>query len=111
MRLRHSSALLLFTVASLVSAQTSLPTEAPAAAIPAVPVHACVKPDYPGRNGSDLQIRTFNRDYKTYSDCMRKYTDTMNSIANAHIQAANNAIKEYNDYNIDLKAKIDESKK
>ena len=70
-----------------------------AAQQPTVPGPKCdPKPQRPGESLlSDPGVRrTFERDVKTYSDCMKKYIEEQKAIALAHHNAANAAIEEYN---------------
>jgi predicted CopG family antitoxin len=64
-----------------------------------VPAHSCgAKPEYPGRlvMTSDLRRRAFDRELKTYSDCMKAYVESRKKAADANMAAGNAAIEEYN---------------
>ena len=56
------------------------------------------KPQRPGDSLlADPRIRrNFEREVKTYSDCMVKYIEERKAMANAYLAAANAAIAEYN---------------
>ena len=76
--------------------------QAPAPATPAadVPKAKCEpKPEYPGRLAmqSDLRRNAFNRELKAYRECMLAFVDQQKAQQQAHLQAANAAIGEYND--------------
>lgn len=57
------------------------------------------KPEYPGRLAmqSDNRRKGFENDINKYKDCIMKYVDARNAAAKANTEAANAAIKEYND--------------
>jgi len=70
---------------------------APAAAAGPVPKHACGKPsEYPGNLASDTQKRTWQKDYVTYVDCVKKFIEEQQALAEPHVKASNEAINEYN---------------
>lgn len=89
--------------AALAQAQTSAPVP-PSAPPPDIPKPTCTKPDYPGNLASDYQMRSFNRDVKDYTDCMKRYASAQGAIAEAHTRAANAAIDEYNAFVKDVQA-------
>lgn len=82
-------------------------SQPPAAGAPAVAAHTCAKPEYPGRLASDTRMKSFNREFKTYGDCIRKYVDDNRAIAEAATAAGNRAVDEYNGYASEIKAKIE----
>ncbi len=102
------------------AAQTPAATQAPAAApapapttataLPAIPTHNCVAPEYPGDRASNARILSFNRDYRAYGDCIKKYVDGNKAWVNAVIDVNNKAVEEYNKYTLDLKKKIEAAK-
>ena len=62
-----------------------------------VPKHACTKPgDVPGSLASDNQRKAWQKDYATYSDCLKKFISEQRAIAEPHNKASNVAIDEYN---------------
>ena len=100
-------------------APTTAPVETPAptstapagaVALPTVPPPNCVVPEYPGSNASNAKIITFNSDYKTYGDCIKKYVDQNRAWVNAVVEINNKAVEEYNRYTTDLKKRLDAAK-
>jgi hypothetical protein len=90
------------------AAQTSAPAaSAPAGAAPIVAPNTCVKPEYPGKPASEPKVTAFNRDFKAYGECVKKYVDQNKAIAEAATTSANRAIDEYNTYTAEIKAKIE----
>jgi hypothetical protein len=84
----------------------------------AVPPHHCVAPPYPTKE-STMQLRgdaynraieAFNRDAKTYGECMKKYVDDTKAWLKQVADAGNKAIDEYNKYNTDIREKIEAEK-
>ena len=57
-------------IASIAGAQQPAAT-----AMPAVPASTCVKPEFPGPFADSRRIDRFNKEYKTYADCIKKYVD------------------------------------
>jgi len=100
MRLRPLSAIaLLFAVLTAHAQNTPAPV-----AMPAVPPHNCVIPEYPGKLASNTRINAFNREFKGYGECIKKYIDDTKALTNAAIEAGNKAIDEYNKAVKDIKA-------
>ena len=99
-------------IAALALAGLPALAQAPATAtaMPAVPPHSCVAPEYPGKDASKSRVDKFNQDYKTYGDCMKKYVDDTNKWVKAAAELANKAIDEYNRYTEDLKKRIEGDK-
>ncbi|MGZ5080250.1 MAG: hypothetical protein ACXWHZ_12440 [Usitatibacter sp.] len=56
------------------------------------------KPDYPGRLGMtvDSKRKVFDRDMKTYKECMMAYIEERKAAIKANDAAANAAVDEYN---------------
>ncbi|MFI4952019.1 MAG: hypothetical protein ACHP7M_02660 [Burkholderiales bacterium] len=106
--------------APCASAQTPAKTPAPATpagpapaavgATSALPANACVKPEFPGRLASSTRASVFNKELKAYGDCIKKYLEDLRAITNAATAAGNSAIDDYNAFQAELKAKIDEAK-
>ena len=99
-------------VVTCASAQTPAPAPAPApaaGAAPTMPPNTCVKPEFPGKLASSTRAAVFNKELKAYGDCVKKYIGELRNIANAATAAGNSAIDEYNAYQAELKAKIDEA--
>lgn len=92
-------------IASLALAQTPAPkpTATPAATYPAP---TCVAPKYPGKSRTDQEVEAFNKDFKDYGDCMKKYVDEARATSNAAIEAGNKAVDDYNAYTGEVKKQI-----
>ena len=56
------------------------------------------KPEYPGRLAmqSDNRRRLFERELKTFKECMQGYIDQRKAAASAEADAGNRAIEDYN---------------
>lgn len=78
-------------LAFVASAARAQPTD--------VPKHSCgAIPAMPGKTlmADKMVRRSFDNDVKTYGDCMKEYIDKRNAASKANLQAANDAIDEYN---------------
>lgn len=116
----------LFVTTSLVVAQETKPAApattpaAPAAAVassapaapavkpphhPSVPKHTCKQPEAPGGLASDNQQKNFVKEMDSYRDCLIAYRGEMNKLAQHHVNAANAAVEEFNDYAASLRKK------
>ena len=65
-----------------------------------VPKPTCEpKPAYPGLKAmkSDVEVKAFESSMKNYKDCVVKYISDRKSSVKAHLEAENNAAKEYNE--------------
>ena len=75
-------------------------TAAPAvlAQAPEVPKLKCDKPEYPGRlrMQSDNARKVFERDMKSYKDCITGYIDQRKAAIEANQAAAQAAVDEHN---------------
>ena len=106
------TALALAALAGVALAQQSAPA-APAATPAPSPKHSCAKPgEFPGNLASDNQRRAWQKEYVGYVDCLKKFIEEQQALADPHVKAANAAINEYNagvkDYNEQIqKAKGD----
>lgn len=90
------AAVALAAFAASATAQQSAPA-APSAAPAPVPKHECVKPDdFPGNLASDKQKRTWQKEYVGYVDCLKKFIEEQQALADPHVKASNAAITEYN---------------
>jgi hypothetical protein len=80
------------------TAQTSAPgTSGAAPSAAPMPKPACGKPDeYPGNLASDNQRRNWQKDYVAYIDCLKKFIEEQQALAEPHVKASNAAIAEYN---------------
>ena len=88
-------------VASLLAtgAFAQQPTAAPAGtATVTVAPPTCVKPEFPGPFSDQRRFDRFNKEGKTYADCVKKYIAETKAVSDANIAAGNNAIKEFNAY-------------
>ena len=103
MRLRPLLALSLIAF-SLGSAAQTPP---PAAGASLVPANTCVKPEYSGHLAIDPNMTIFNRNFKAYGECVKKYVEQNKAIAEAATAAANRVVDEYNTYTAEIKAKIE----
>jgi hypothetical protein len=83
----------------------------PPVAMPAVPPHNCVKPEMISSLSSQNQIRTFNRNYKAYAECIKKYTGDAKSLSDAALAAGNKAVDEFNAISAEIKALNDAAPK
>ncbi|MBV1775968.1 hypothetical protein KSF73_09590 [Burkholderiaceae bacterium DAT-1] len=77
-------------------AQVYAEDAAPTAATPAAP--ECKQPDTISKFASDNQRKVFQRRVKEYSECIKKFVDEQNQLAQAAIGKANAAINEQNAY-------------
>jgi hypothetical protein len=80
---------------SAIAQDTKAPDRASAAI---VPKHNCVRPDAPGKFESDGQQKLFVKQMDGYRDCLMSFRNDMNKLAQAHIDAANAAIDEFNSF-------------
>ena len=96
--------------APLAFAQQPAAAPAAAAAAPA-PKHACTKPgEFPGNLASDNQRRNWQRAYVDYVDCLKKFINEEQALAEPHLKAANDAINEYNTGVKEYNAQIEKAK-
>ena len=82
-------------------AATPAPAVAPSA--PAlkpinVPKHSCVKPEVAGKPKTNDELKELNAALATYRDCLTAYSTEMRRAADAHIEAGNVSVEEYNDF-------------
>ncbi|MEP7207818.1 MAG: hypothetical protein ABI920_12835 [Casimicrobiaceae bacterium] len=70
----------------------------------------CKRPEYPGKGGTEVQKRTFNKDIEVYAECIKKYVAEQQRLADDHIKAANSAASEYNTTVKQIQAEIDAAK-
>jgi hypothetical protein len=91
------------TLAAIAFMASVAGAQQPAApAMPAIPQHTCVKPEFPGAFADSRRFDRFNKEYKAYSDCIKKYVDETKVLSDAIVEAGNNAIKEYNAFSAEL---------
>lgn len=106
--IRVLSTLAAATLASAAMAQQAAPAAAPAGPLPK---HACAKPgEFPGNLASDLQKRSWQKEYVDYVDCLKKFIEEQQALADPHIKAANAAINEYNTGVKEYNAQIEKAK-
>ena len=86
-------------------AQGAQPAAAPA------PKHKCEKPEYPGRLAPDRRIKQFNADLNSFKECLQKFAAEQKAVSQVHVDAANAAISEYNDYITELNKLFDRDPK
>ena len=88
---------------------------APATTV-AIPKHSCVKPDVSRLGGTAdmrgsaeaLRMAAFNKEYKAFSECIKKYVEGTNAISTA-ANAAGKAAIEFNAITAEAKAKSEAS--
>jgi hypothetical protein len=100
----------LIAASGLALAQADAPKPAP---VPEVPKAKCEpKPEYPGRLAmqSDLRRNAFTREITAYKNCMMQYVEDHKAQQQAHLQAANGAIQEYNTTMKKIAAEQEEAK-
>ncbi len=61
-----------------------------------VPKHNCVKPEVPGKPKNNDELKALNAALATYRDCLTAYSSEMRRYADAHIEAGNVSVEEYN---------------
>ena len=66
---------------------------------PSIPKPSCEKPKLPGEMmRSDASVtKRYNQDVEAWQKCMKGYIDERQSVMKANEEAANAAIKDYND--------------
>ncbi len=84
-----------------IPAPAVAPVSAPAA--PAlkpinVPKHSCVKPEVAGKPKTNDELKELNAALATYRDCLTAYSTEMRRAADAHIEAGNVSVEEYNEF-------------
>ena len=106
-----AAAVALAGLAAPAGAQTTpaAPAAAPASSAP-IPKPECgAKPgEYPGNLASDNQKRQWQKEFVAYIDCLKKFVEEQQALADPHVKAANAAI---NEYNAGVKAYNDEIQK
>jgi hypothetical protein len=97
---RQAAALVLALAASASMAQDKAADKVDKTekAASSVPKHGCVRPDAPAKFENDGQQKLFVKQMDGYRDCLMAYRNDMNKVAQAHIDAANAAIEEFNSF-------------
>ena len=99
------------TVATFFATAAAFAQEQPPpVTMPAVPQHNCVKPEPVNSLSSQNQIRTFNRTYKAYGECIKKYADDAKALSEAALAAGNKAVEEFNKLSAEIKAQNEAAK-
>jgi hypothetical protein len=75
---------------------TAAPAAAAVPAAPNVPKHSCAKPTALTKTSNNEQITQFNKEIAVYRSCLETYAADMRRIADAHVNAANTTVDEYN---------------
>jgi hypothetical protein len=106
--IRPFAVLLFAAFAASAVAQQAAPAAASAPSAAPVPKHDCVKPgEFPGNLASDRAKTAWQKDYVAYVDCLKKFIDEQQALAEPHVKASNAAISEYNagvkEYNDQIK--------
>lgn len=97
-----------FAASALVcSAQAQQPAPQAPTAMPTIPPATCVKPEYPQKFADQRRLDRFNKEIKTYTDCVKKYIDDMKALADAAIDASKIVIDEYNALTADYNSRRD----
>ena len=83
-------------LAGIVLAASNAFAQSPAASIPKP---SCEKPKLPGEMmRSDPSVtKRYNQDVEAWQKCMKGYIDERQAVMKANEEAANSAIKDYND--------------
>ena len=90
------AALAVAAFAVSATAQTTAPAGSGTGAAPP-PKPQCTKPaEYPGNLASDNQKRNWQKEYVAYIDCLKKFIEEQQALAEPHVKASNAAIAEYN---------------
>ena len=98
-----------YAVGSPLLAQT--PAGGTAAPAAPVPKHSCTKPgEFPGNLASDNQRRNWQRSYVDYVDCLKKFINEQQALAEPHVKASNDAINDYNAGVKEYNAQIEKAK-
>lgn len=95
----------LLALAAALALPFAYAADAPAAAAPAPAAPAvvqptakpsCEQPEYPGRLADAGKFEKFNKKYKAYGECMKKFIDEQANLEKASMANANAAINDYN---------------
>ena len=92
----HVAGVVAFAALVAPASAQQAPAAAPEAGA-AVPKHDCAKPaEYPGNLASDNQKKAWQKEYVAYVDCVKKFIEQQQALAEPHVKASNAAINEYN---------------
>jgi len=90
-------ALVFATFAIAAAAQAGAPAATGTAAAPTPQPQCGAKPgEYPGNLASDTQKRNWQKEFVAYIDCLKKFIEEQQALAEPHVKASNAAIAEYN---------------
>ena len=94
-------------VAQAQTPTTTDPAPAVATASPtlALPQSTCVKPDIPMAKSDARTIDRFNKAYKSYAECVKKFVADNQALVDKILANGKVVIDEYNAFNEDLKAR------
>ena len=83
-----------------VAAPVAPVVAAPAATVTPINVakHNCVKPEVAGKPKTNDELKVLNANLATYRDCLTAYSSEMRRYADAHIEAGNVSVEEYNEF-------------
>ena len=83
-----------------VAAPVAPVVAAPAASVTPINVqkHNCVKPEVAGKPKTNDELKVLNANLATYRDCLTAYSSEMRRYADAHIEAGNVSVEEYNEF-------------
>lgn len=95
-----SSAFAALAMAQVPAAQSPAP-----AATPARAAHGCVRPEEPGKLGTNSQFKAFNNDVKTYRECLQAFVKAQAALVKRYEEIGNDAVKEYNDFVTEMNKK------
>jgi hypothetical protein len=101
--------LILSILTPVAMAQTPATGTTPATST--VPKHKCERAEYPGRLATDRRVKQFNVELEAYKACLQKFATEQKAISQLHVDAANSAINEYNDYIKELNKLFDRDPK
>jgi hypothetical protein len=102
--------LALSLAASLAVTAADVYAQTPPIAMPNIPPHNCVKPEFPGKLASSSRISAFNKEYTAYSTCIKKYVEDTKTMVNAAVAAGNAAVDEFNKFATEIKAENEAAK-
>jgi hypothetical protein len=113
-----------FSLAALaafaLSAQAQTPAATPGGSSTlTVPPHSCVQPKIPTEHETtrlrgdayNKAIEAFNKEYRAYGECIKKYVDETRAWGKEIADAGNKAVDEYNKFTADLREKLEADKK
>ena len=107
----HRISRIVASVALAGMAASALAQQPAAAPAGPTPKHSCAKPgDFPGGLASDNQRKNWQKGYVEYVDCLKKFINEQQALAEPHVKASNDAINEYTDGVKEYNAQIEKAK-